>query len=399
MAEYDSKIKMKISIAEKEFFPNESLRKRRMGKKGRTLAFLGVAFVLLYFICLFLPDNVTVNAWQHNLAWYIEMTKKNISVFANYISGTEVSSTRWHTTQYLIVAIVGAALSVNGAVYQGAFKNALASPSTLGVQTGGALGGTVFALAFYKPAEDITYALTEAKNMSLWDRYGSAVCILIGCFVMVFFVLITAKKMSKGGRLSTLGLILSGMVFGGAVGSVLGLIQYWMLQNNTEDARTYTLRYIMMGTFDNVYTPEHLLLIGIPLGIGITVLMLLRKRLNLLAFGEDEARTMGVNVNLTRNIIIGIATTLTGVIIAFCGVIGFIGFMVPHVTRRMVGPDFNYLVPGSALVGASVLMVIFHVGRALGLANTIGLMTSLVGGTIFLALLLYYRRRGHADWA
>jgi iron complex transport system permease protein len=395
----DAKIKFTIEAAEHELFRDEKIRHRRIDRRARTLVALAVMCVVVYFVCLFLPDNITINATQHNLAWYFEMTSKNISVFFNTLAGTETSSTRWHLTQYIIVALVGMALSVNGAVYQGAFRNALASPTTLGVQTGGALGGTVYILLFYKEQTGITHALEEAQNRSIFERYGQSIFMMVGCFMMVAFVMFVARRMNRGGRPSSIGLVLSGLVFGGAVGSVLGLIQYYLLMNDPEGGMSYALRYIMMGTFDYVYTPLHLLLIGTPIILCMAVVMTLRKKLNLLAFGEDEARTMGVNVDRIRRVTISVATVLTAVILSFCGMIGFIGFMVPHVARRMVGPDFNYLIPGSGLLGALIMMIVFHVGRALGLASTIGLMTSLVGGSIFMILLVSYRRRGHADWA
>jgi len=398
-ADANAKIKMRIEAAEAELFSDEGLRSRRMGRRERTLATMGVLVVVVYFVCIFLPDNVTLNADYHSFAWYVDMTGRNISVFANWLGGDEPSSARFRATQYIIVALVGMALSVSGAVYQGAFRNALASPSTLGVQTGGALGGTLFVFLFYKPSDEITFALDIAREASVFDRYGGALFILAGCFAMVGLVLLVARRMSRGGKLSTIGLILTGMVFGGAVGSILGLIQYHMLLNNTEDARTYALRYIMMGTFDYTYTPAHLLFIGLPITVCTAIVMIQRKRLNLLAFGEDEARTMGVNVGLTRNLTIAVVTVMTAIVISFCGVIGFIGFMTPHIARRMVGPDFNYLLPGSGLFGAIIMMVIFHVGKVIGLAATIGIMTSLVGGSVFMALLIYYRRRGHADWS
>ncbi|MDR3225474.1 MAG: iron ABC transporter permease [Clostridiales Family XIII bacterium] len=395
----DAKIKMRINAAEAELFADEELRRRRMGRRERTLVTMGILVVVVYFVCIFLPDNVALNADYHSFAWYVDMTGRNISVFAGWLGGDEQSSARFHATQYIIVALVGMALSVSGAVYQGAFRNALASPSTLGVQTGGALGGTIFVLLFYEPSDEITFALDAARGAGVLDRYGRSLFILAGCFVMVGLVLLAAKRMSRGGRLSTIGLILSGMVFGGAVGSILGLIRYYMLLNNTEDARAYALRYVMMGTFDYTYTPTHLLFIGLPVAVCTIIVMVLRKRLNLLAFGEDEARTMGVNVGLTRTLTIAVVTVMTAIVISFCGMIGFIGFMTPHVVRRMVGPDFNYLLPGSGLFGAIIMMVIFHIGKAVGLASTIGIMTSLVGGSVFMGILIYYRRRGHADWA
>jgi iron complex transport system permease protein len=399
-SEVASSIRMRIDAAEKNLFRDEELRRHRMDRRNKTLVTMAVLLVVTYLICISLPNNVTLNAEQHSLAWYFEMIGRRISVITNWISGGhETSATRFYVTQYVIVALVGMALSVSGAVYQGAFRNALASPSTLGVQTGGALGGTIYILAVFNPRDEIGSTLDRVRDLTVLEKYGLSLFVLMGCFLMVGLVLLVSKRMSKGGKVSTLGLILSGLVFGGAVGSILGLIQYHLLLNNTEDTRTYALRYIMMGTFDRVLMPEYLAIIGIPLIICMVIVMTMRKRLNLLAFGEDEARTMGINVDLTRNLTIAIVTVMTAIVISFCGVIGFIGFMVPHVARRMVGPDFNYLLPGSAMLGAIILMVIYNIGMAVGLGNTIGIMTGLVGGSIFLCILVYYRRRGHADWS
>jgi iron complex transport system permease protein len=295
--------------------------------------------------------------------------------------------------------VVGAALAISGSVYQGAFRNALASPTTLGVETGGVLGGMIYILLIQDNSVITGMTVLEiTSGRSFFETYALAFFILIGCFAMVFIVSGCARILGRG-KFSTLGLILSGVVFAGGVGEILGLIQYAMLQEDMYDPRVYALRLMMMGTFGKALTSAHLAMIGIPVASGITVILLMRGRLNLLVFGEDEAKSMGVNVRLIRFVTVGIVTALTAVVISFCGMIGFIGFIVPHMTRRLVGPDLRYLLPASALVGALVMMVIYQIATTVGWASNINLMTSLVGGGIFFVMVIIMRRRSHADWA
>jgi iron complex transport system permease protein len=381
--------------AERAVFEDDRTRRYRISRRGRTLFALGIALFPLYFLCIFLPNGVAAKT-SLSLAWYLEMVVQNIATFGTWATGGETSSTRLLFIQYIIVALVGSALALSGAVYQGAFRNALASPSTLGVQSGGVLGGTLFVL--FAMRDDGTNLFAD-ESPRLLARFGLSFSILLGCLFMVAAVSLAARAFSRSGRMSTLVLVLCGMVFAGGVAEILGLIQYRMMVTNTFDNRTYALRYMLMGSFQGVYTPMHLALISIPVCAAGAVIMAMRGRLNLIVFGEDEARSMGVRVPLIRNLTVGVVTLLTAVVLSFCGMIGFVGLIVPHVARRMVGPDFNYLIPASALLGAASMMLVFHIASALGLATNINMMTSLVGGILFFCMLLYYRRRGHADWA
>ena len=108
---------------------------------------------------------------------------------------------------------------------------------------------------------------------------------------------------------------------------------------------------------------------------------------------------MGIKVELTRNIMIGIVTILTAVVISFCGQIGFVGFIVPHMARRFVGPDFRYLVPASALLGAICMTGVYYIAMLVGYASNINFVTSLVGGLAFLIMIMRFRNRRYADWA
>lgn len=106
-----------------------------------------------------------------------------------------------------------------------------------------------------------------------------------------------------------------------------------------------------------------------------------------------------MRVEFTRNLMVGIVTALTAIVISFCGMIGFVGFIVPHMTRRITGSDFRYLMPASALMGALCMTIVYHVAGIVGYTSNINVMTSVVGGAIFLAMLIRFRSGRNADWA
>jgi iron complex transport system permease protein len=395
----NAKIKIRIDEAESNLFRDETKRRYRMERRTRTMVILCIALPLVYMICIMLPNGLTENNNSLSPAWYFQMIGKNAATIGDWLGGKPGTGAQLIITQYMIVALVGAALAVSGAVYQGAFRNALASPTTLGVETGGVLGGMIFIMVFFTDEQYGTMTASETSGSAdFLVNYGLTLFILIGCFFMVAVVLGASRILGRG-KYSTLGLILSGVIFSGGVGEVLGLIQYSMLQKNMYDTRVYAMRYLMMGTFTKAFTPQQLLMMGVPVLLGIAFILLMRGKLNLLVFGEDEAKTMGINVGLIRNVTVAVVTVLTAVVITYCGMIGFVGFIIPHMTRRIVGPDFHYMLPASALIGSIIMMVIFNIAMAVGWAANINLMTSLVGGGIFLIMIVWFRSKSHADWA
>ncbi|MBC6679394.1 FecCD family ABC transporter permease [Zhenpiania hominis] len=397
----ESKIQMKITEADRNIFRDEQKRRFQMEKRKRTQVILLICLLVAFVLAVMLPNGVLANNINLSPAWYVNQTKANIEELGNWLGGDTHSWMKYIVYRYLIVALVGAALAVSGTVYQGSFRNALASPTTLGVQTGGVLGGSIYILFFMKEGPAITTYLEvheQLQQMNLLERYAQSFFILAGCLGTVALI-VSLSKLAGRGKLSSLALILCGSVFSSVIGGVLELVQYYMLLRHTDDTKTTALRYMMMGTFDNTFTLEHLAMVGIPILAGITAMMVLRGKLNLLVFGEDEARSMGMRVEFTRNLMVGIVTALTAIVISFCGMIGFVGFIVPHMTRRITGSDFRYLMPASALMGALCMTIVYHVAGIVGYTSNINVMTSVVGGAIFLAMLIRFRSGRNADWA
>lgn len=397
----EPKIRMHIEAEERNVFRDDYTRRHHMETRSRKLVILGILLVIVYLDAVILPNGMDANNVFVSLAWWLDTLKNNIGDLAALIGGGRADYMEVVVCRFVIVGLVGAALALSGAVYQGSLKNGLASPTTLGVQAGGLLGGAVYVLFFMTVGENISrYSVRREmwNTMNIFQRYEESFFIMAGCFIAVIFVIAVAKTAGRG-KISSVVLILSGMIFSSAVGGAVGLVRYWLLMRDTYGMRTYELRYMMMGTFSRTFTVQHLAVIGIPILIGIIIVMMMAPRLNLIVFGEDEARTMGLNVEVTRNVMLAVVTVLTAVVISFCGMIGFIGFITPHIARRITGPDFRHLIPGSALLGAICMIVIYYIATLVNYADNINFMTSIVGGSIFLVMLVRSRRRSNADWA
>ena len=139
--------------------------------------------------------------------------------------------------------------------------------------------------------------------------------------------------------------------------------------------------------------------LAVPVILGIVIIMAMRYRLNLLAFNDEEAQSLGISVNVTRNTVIVVCTVLTAVIVSFVGSVGFVGFIVPHLARKMVGPDFRYYIPASICLGAAYLLVAFYLANMSGVfQGSVGTLTSIVGVVFFVVMAVRQRARGNADW-
>ncbi|MCD7860853.1 MAG: iron ABC transporter permease, partial [Oscillospiraceae bacterium] len=144
--------------------------------------------------------------------------------------------------------------------------------------------------------------------------------------------------------------------------------------------------------------PTMLLVMSIPIVIPLIILLCMSNRLNVIAFGEEEATAMGVNVGRERLVMIILTTIITGTTVAFCGQISFVGLMVPQFARFVVGTDYKYLLPASTFLGGVIMLLAYVLYYTLGFAFSVGTYVNAVGSVVFLIFMIHYRRKGHADW-
>lgn len=376
-------------------------------RAGRCLA-LAVVFAVVLVVALVLPSGwfssnmrgMTLSLWltelEHRVAGLVSLI-----TFQGGSYGMDFT-----TFRYLIVAIAGAGLGISGAVYQGSLKNALASPSTLGVLTGCNLGRMLYVLLFMNTTLQVSGV--QVSNVAgvlgtmdpvryLWTVYGMALCAL-ACGAAVVVLVVGVSTVAGGGRVSNIVMVIVGQIVAAVIGAGVALAQYYFTE--TGDPRAETLRTMQVETFTTTFRALDVLLVGVPAALCVAVIVWQRRKLNLLAFNDDEARSMGLSTQRTRWSIVLACTALTGVVVSFCGPVGMVGFMVPHLVRRVVGPDATYMVPAAGLVGASFLVAAYFLTSLFGpdALAAFGVFTSLVGSVVFLIIALKQRGSARGDW-
>ncbi len=270
----------------------------------------------------------------------------------------------------LLAAMSGAALAVGGAALQGVFRNPLVSPQILGISQGGAFGGALAIL--------LGYHGVVLLGMSF--VFGLAALLLVGLLSHI------------NGRTEILTVILAGMIVGAFFAALVSVLQFIADPNTSLPAIVYWL----MGSFSTATWAR--LGLAVPgMMLGLVLVWALRYRLNLLSLDEAEARSLGVNPDRERWFIFIAATLMTGTSVAVAGVIGWIGLVVPHAARLVVGDDHRRLIPASALLGAAYLVVIDTFARTLTAAEIpLGVLTALIGAPVFAVLLRQHFRRAGA---
>jgi iron complex transport system permease protein len=266
----------------------------------------------------------------------------------------------------IMALLVGAALAVTGAVLQALVRNPLADPYVLGISSGAALGATI----------GLGLGLSAALG-----GVGLQVCAFIGGGLSI--VCVYAIAMSQG-AMSVYTLLLAGVILN-AFASALMMFATSILN----PAALYRVVVWLMGSLG---APSAAALVMVGGCVAVSVLWLLRHSgaLNLLAVGEDAARSMGVEADRIQRVVFVVSALLTGVVVSLCGMIGFVGMVVPHLVRIHCGADHRLLLPASALTGGMLLVLADTLARTVVAPAEVpvGVVTALIGGPYFLYLLV-----------
>ena len=267
----------------------------------------------------------------------------------------------------LAAALVGAALALAGVVFQALLRNPLASPDTLGVSAGAALGA-VLAITF-----NADFTLLGVTAVPLASFAGS-----IGALIIVYGLSAARRRGT-----STLVLLLAGVTLTSLLSAISAFVRY--LADFTETLRT--VRWLMGSLDVGAFTPIAVAIV--PMGIAIMGFAMLPRVLDLISMGTESASARGVDVARAERVALVSASLATGSAVALAGPIGFVGIVVPHLVRLLVGADHRVVLPASALFGASFLIACDLIAR-IALAPTevpVGVVTALIGGPFFLWLL------------
>lgn len=273
----------------------------------------------------------------------------------------------------LVGALVGGALGVSGAIMQGMFRNPMADPSVLGVSSGASLGAVIA----------IVLGLST-KNLYYLPALASLGALLASA--LVFFLA------SRKGKIPTLTLILSGIAVSTFIAAFTSLILSFAYEYQLKEFLFWT-----MGGLDDRRW-EHVDLIFLPLVIGITLLLFFSQELNILLLGEEEAQALGVNPAKVRVKLLVFSSVTTALAVSVTGTIGFVGLIVPHIMRLLVGSEHRVLLPASVLGGSIFLVFCDLLARQICPLGEIrvGIVTAMIGAPYFIYLLSKAKKEGQS---
>ncbi|MFR7871466.1 MAG: FecCD family ABC transporter permease [Fenollaria timonensis] len=270
----------------------------------------------------------------------------------------------------ILAVLTGSLLSMAGAVYQAIFQNPMADPYVIGISSGAAFGATI-AIIFLPPM------MLLGNSIVSLAAFLSAILTSI----LVYFI----SKTKRG--VDTFSLLLTGVVISTVLSSFISLM---MLAHQDEAMKIMTWT---MGSF-NAKSWNHVLTILIPTVIGIFFTIYHGKDLNVLVMGEEEAMTMGLDTKRFKRNMLLICALLTSIAVSVSGIIGFVGLIVPHFIRLIFGSEHKFLLKASLIFGEIFMLLSDTIARSLisGFEVPVGIITSLIGGPLFLILLVRYRR-------
>jgi iron complex transport system permease protein len=264
----------------------------------------------------------------------------------------------------LLAVMAGAGLSAAGAAFQSLFANPLATPDTLGTANGAGFGAA-FGILIGLPA------------------FGVQLMALGTGILAVLLVLFLTRAIHGVRNTSLVMVILAGMVISSLFSALVSLVKYVADPNDVLPVITFWL----MGSFSG--TTMRAMLLGLPMIVlGLVLLFLMRYRMDALSLSEDEAKSLGIHLPLTRGLIILAASAITASVVALCGVIGWVGLLIPHIVRMLFGNSNARVIPGSMLTGAVFMLLTDTVARCATAAEIpVSILTAVIGAPVFILLL------------
>ena len=304
--------------------------------------------------------------------------KMVLKILSNYFLNTNYEKTWTDSAAKVIIevrfpravmaALIGAGLSVSGATYQGMFHNPLVSPYILGVSAGASFGAALGIV------------------LSLPYLYIQLIAFSFGIIaVLITFFLSHVYKSTP-----ILMLVLAGTVVSAFFQALLSAIKF----TADGDEKLPAITFWLMGSLGNV-SLQDLLLSIIPITVSIIGLLAIRWRINVLSLGDKEARSLGIHTERIKIVIIVFSTIITSTAVSICGIIGWVGQVIPHFCRMLVGPDHKALLPATVFVGAAYILLVDNLCRLLTATEIpMGILTAIIGAPIFAYLL----RKTRGGW-
>lgn len=349
-----------------------------MGYKGKTRwVMIIVLGLVLFFTSAFVMTLGSANISVMQSAKIMLSRVPGISLLIDkdaWPRTYEVIIFRIRMPRIVLGILVGSGLAISGAAFQGLFKNPMADPYMIGISSGASLGATlaiVFKLSFAVGVKVFGYQLFDISSVSLFA--------FVGALITVYVVYNLARV---GGQVPITTLLLSGIAVGSFISAIVSLIMCLSTDSLHE------VVFWIMGSLSNKGWPEvRMGLLGIV--IGSAVIFVFARDLNVMLLGEEKAKHLGVEVETVKRILLVSGSLVVASAVSVSGVIGFVGLVIPHIVRLLVGPDHRTLLPASALIGSIFLIICDTIARTIiaPMEIPVGIVTSLFGGPFFIYLL------------
>lgn len=341
---------------------SDTLDNHRRSTRTRAL------FIVLLLVAMVGAMGVAVTVGPYDIGFF-EAYEHIWNVLTGNGTGTleEYIVIQYRMPRVVVGIFAGAGLAVCGAVMQSVLKNPLADPYTTGVSSGASLGATI--------------AITAGFSAT------ASPPIVLLAFVFSLLPIGMMIAISKMRNASPTTMIMAGIGIMYIFNAITTVLMLWA--DPQDLSRVYRWQ---VGTLDSV-TWADAPYIGVVTVVGIIILMILAGRLNVLATGDESAKALGVDADNLRVVCLVLVGIVTAVVVSFTGLIGFVGLVTPHIVRLFIGSDNRYLIPASALFGASLLIIADLIGRSVLTTNIqVGVVMAFIGGPVFLWLLIRGRR-------
>lgn len=329
---------------------------------------LGILFIVLIFsVGLF----STIGSANISVADVFKVIGSKVPLIKNNIDISEITKSQesiiWNIRlpRVLLGVLVGASLSMAGASFQGMFKNPMADPYVIGISSGAALGATI--------------AIILRLDFTLFGFSTISLFAFIGALIAVMLVYNIAKVKNQ---VPVTTLLLSGVAIGQFFTAIMSFL---MVIYNRDMSK---IIYWTLGSLAGKgWSP--ILTISVPVIITMLMLNFFARDLNIMLTGEESAKSLGVNVEKTKIYILLLGTFMTSVVVSVSGIIGFVGLIIPHIVRLIIGPDHRILLPASALLGGVFMIFADTIARVIitPIEIPVGIITAIFGGPFFIYLL------------
>ncbi|MBE6008229.1 MAG: iron ABC transporter permease [Lachnospiraceae bacterium] len=337
---------------------NEAIQRRRYRLLMTGMFILLVVVILLSFGVGYYPlsPSQVIMAFLSKFGYTGDLLPQAVTIFWNI-----------RLPRILSAVFIGASLAVAGSTYQGMFRNPLVSPDILGVSSGASLGA---AFAIMLGASD---ALIQVSAFA-------------GGIAAVFASYLISRKSAHS---HTLSLVLTGSMIMSLCNAGVTMIKYVADPNDVLQQITFWLMGSLTKTNMASFRWSFL-----PMVIGLGLILIFRWQINLLTLDEEEARSLGINIKKYRMIFIAASTMLSAAAVCLGGMIGWVGLMIPHLARALVGVDYGRLIPASAILGAGYLVIMDDIARSvLSMELPLGVVTSILGAPFFIYLIIKRKER------